>query len=144
MSTERRMAEIESDIRELRKEVQQLTTNVALCHAAVERVGKDVAVASTERSKITSELGAFGIQLTKFVSEVASVKDAVNEIRAQAVVTQTEIQGLKTDRAVVIGVGKVAGQAGGLMGRIAIIVASGLIGAGVTIIGWIAAGRPTQ
>lgn len=124
--------ELEKKIDQLDARMGGLETAVAVMQAGVVRIERDIAAAGQERSRIASELGAYGIQLTKFVAEIGGVNQILHKL-------EPAVQSLQQDRAMVIGGAKAVGAATGTIGRMAWAIGGAVAGIAVAIGGYLAA-----
>jgi len=126
----RRVEALERQIELLRNEMVAQGKQLAVVETLLKTISETMDRASGERGKISSELGAYGIQLTKNVGELSGIKDAIAELRPA-------VSSLQTDRAAVIAVGKTAAAASGPITKLIYLIGIGFIAVGSAIIGYL-------
>lgn len=119
-----RVEQIERHLAQLTEAVHGLDKTVAVVVSGMERIERDIATGAVERARIATEVGAFGIQMTKFVATYASLETAVNALKP----TVTELSERQLERE---GATKAATMAGKfVIGLWALL--SGIAGAAIT------------
>jgi|SRR5215467_4132032 len=118
------MDEIRLLVEKLRDEVIELKIAVALLQQSSDRIENILNDARNERTKLATELGVYGIQLTKFISEFSNLTASVADLKPT-------VQALENDRVAITRFG----QFFGAIGKAAWAVIGVIIGAVLAIAG---------
>lgn len=127
-----RVEQLERKIDGLAAAVAEVKTDVAVLTAGMARIERDVQTAQSERAKIATELGAYGIQLTRFTSSIDNVEKSISFIKPQV----AELRESESERE---GAVKAATWAGKIITG-AWMIGSGIVGAILALVSYFAAG----
>lgn len=124
-----RVEQLERKIDSLATVIGTLSTDVAVLSSAMVRVERDIAADRIERVNIAKEVGAYGIQMTKFVAGLAHLETTINAIQP----TVAELTEEHNERE---GAAKLASKAANV-GKALYAMIAGVATGIVTSIGWL-------